>query len=207
VDYARPEPTVENWAWLGQRLVIPVGQEWPWLSADQVHLRQPLVAPSDDPLLLDRLDGLLRASRGFVVRRERHDASLVEVHRHRAGHEWEVSGVKWRLAHVAGQDNLARQVLMRNGQPLAAMQRQGKLLNTWTEFIYDDQGYSFVSPREDGLACPLTNGSGEVVLVAHLGETPRIELRRALPLPFLAMVCAYVMEKSALLDVGARAIP
>ncbi|HUV90284.1 MAG TPA: histidine kinase, partial [Anaerolineae bacterium] len=37
LDRDRPSPTIENWAWLGRKLVIPVGQVWPWLPADQVH--------------------------------------------------------------------------------------------------------------------------------------------------------------------------
>jgi NarL family two-component system sensor histidine kinase LiaS len=49
-DRERPNPTIENWGWLGQRLVIPVGQTWPWHPADQVHLHGPLVEAGEQPL-------------------------------------------------------------------------------------------------------------------------------------------------------------
>jgi len=59
LDRDRPSPTIENWAWLGQRLVIPVGQIWPWLPADQMRLRRPLVDPSEELLMVRKDTGFL----------------------------------------------------------------------------------------------------------------------------------------------------
>ena len=67
----RSRPTIEHWAWLGQRLMIPVGQTWPWLPADQVHLRQPLIDPSQGWVSVRFSGGLVDRRRCFVLRDQR----------------------------------------------------------------------------------------------------------------------------------------
>ena len=67
VNKDHPRPTIENWAWLGRELVIPVGQAWPWLTADQVYLRRPLVEPGEKPLMVKKETGLLGLKRNYIL--------------------------------------------------------------------------------------------------------------------------------------------
>ncbi|MCR4405615.1 MAG: sensor histidine kinase [Anaerolineae bacterium] len=88
LDKNRPNPTIENWAWLGQKLVIPVGQTWPWLPADQVHLRRPLVEATDsEPLLVQYSTGFLGFKRGYSLQLGQQRTPLIWIHRSRAGYE------------------------------------------------------------------------------------------------------------------------
>jgi hypothetical protein len=195
-DRARPNPAIENWMWLGQRLVIPVGQVWPWLPADQVHLRQPLVEPGGEPWLIRRYGGLLGLKRDYVLQSSR-GVPTVRIHHHRWGYAWRLGGALWVLRHVHGPKGTLREVLLRNGQPLAAAQRQGRLLNTWNEFIYDGRGYSLACSLDSPGDCVLADRAGEPVLVFKARDLPLVELRRALPLPLLALVAARVVDEAA----------
>jgi len=194
VDRNRPSPTIENWAWLGQRLVIPVGQTWPWLPADQIHLRRPLVEPSGEPLMIRRDAGFLGFGRDYVFRLGRHGTPLVQVEHSRSGYEWESEGASWALRRIRGLSG--RMVLTRNGQPLAAMQYQGRLLNTWSEIVYDGRGYrlSYVKGRPG--RCVLADEVGDELLAAASGDSPQIELHRPLPLPLLVMVTMRIVDES-----------
>jgi hypothetical protein len=194
----RPNPTIENWMWLGQRLVIPVGQVWPWLVADQVHLRQPLVEPNGDVWLIRRHSGLLGLKRDYVLQCDRRGMPAVRIRHHRWGYEWRLGGVSWALRHVRGPKGSLREVLLRNGQPLAAAQRQGRLLNTWSEFIYDGRGYSLACSLDAPGDCVLADRAGEQVLLVKAGDQLRIELRRALALPLLAMVAVRIVDETAI---------
>jgi hypothetical protein len=86
-------------------------------------------------------------------------------------------------------------VLTRNGQPLAAMQYQGRLLNTWSEIVYDRRGYrlSYVKGRPG--CCVLVDEVGDELLTAASGDSPQIELHRPLPLPLLVMVTMRVVDE------------
>jgi two-component sensor histidine kinase len=185
---SRPNPRIENWAWLGQRLVIPVGQTWPWLPADQVHLRQPLVEPSEQPLYARPGAHLLGRVRMRYLQREPRGRPWIRIRHHRSGHEWRSNGATWALKQIRGPGNSPRAVLTRNGQPLAAMQLQGRLLSTWTEIVYDGRGYRLAQDTN----CPshhrLTDQSGEELVLIEGGTILTVELSRALPLPLLVMV-------------------
>jgi signal transduction histidine kinase len=195
----RPNPTVENWAWLGQKLVIPVGQAWPWLPADRVHLRGPLVEPGEEPLVVRKDTGFLGLGRDYVLhvlRQGQGRTPLVRVERSRSGHEWETDGTSWALRRIGGLSG--RTVLLRNGQPLAAMQYQGRLLNTWSEIIYDGRGYCLCYAKDKDRPDDrvLLDGAGDECLFVKDGDPLQITLRRALPLPLLAMVVIRVLDES-----------
>jgi len=193
VDRNRPSPTIENWAWLGQRLVIPVGQTWPWLPADQVRLRRPLVEPGEESLMVRRDTGFLGLKRDYVFRLGQRRTPLVQVEHSRSGYEWESDGASWALRRIRGLSG--RMVLTRNGQPLAAMQYQGRLLNTWSEIVYDGRGYRLSHVKGQPGCCVLADEVGDELLTAMSGEPSEIELHRPLPLPLLVMVTMRIVDE------------
>jgi len=191
LDKARPSPTIENWAWLGQKLVIPVGQTWPWLPADQVHLRRPLVESHEGPLIVKKGTGFLGLKRGYVLQRGQ---PLVRLRRVKSGYEWKSQGASWALRRVRGLSG--RMVLTRNGQPLAAIQYQGRLVNTWSEIVYDGRGYRLSRSKVLGNYV-LVDEAGDEALSAEGVTLPQIELCRALSLPLLVMVALRIMDEMA----------
>jgi NarL family two-component system sensor histidine kinase LiaS len=195
VDRDRPNPTIENWPWLGQKLAIPVGQTWPWLPADQVHLRHPVVEFAGESLQIRQAPGFLGLRRDYVLQPEHRRTPLVRVHRSRSGYEWESEGASWALRHIRGLRG--RMALMRNGQPLAAIQHQGRLLNTWSEIIYDGRGYRLsyvkVQPGDYELAAE----GGDALLTVKGGFPPQITLQRALPLPLMVMAAMRAVDEAA----------
>lgn len=187
----RPQPRIENWGWLGQKLVIPVGQTWPWLPADQVHLRQPLIEPDGEGLIIgERRSGIYKKKR-FAVLRSQRRVPLVQIRRIYAGYAWRSGGAMWALRYVARSRDWM--VLTRNNQPLAALQSQGRLMNSWSELVYDDRGYRLACAKE-GNSCALIDQDGNQVLVVMGGDTPQIELKRTVPLPLLTMVAARMVD-------------
>jgi len=206
----RPEPTIKNWAWLGQRLVIPVGQTWPWLPADQVHLRHPLIEPGEQPLVVRPRPGLLRLSRHYQIQWPNGNGSPLRIYAHRAGYQWRWERANWALQHVRAPSGVLRAVLTRNRQPVAALQSQGRLLNRWTEFVYDGRGYRLlptkdqVGQRQLGQRAPdqpasaryiLQDRAQETLLTVEQGRLAQAELRRAMPLPLLAMVLMETIDQ------------
>ena len=197
LDRNRPSPTIENWAWLGQRLVIPVGQTWPWLPADRAHLRQPLVEPSEEALTIRKGTGFLGLKRDYILRileQGRPRVPLVRVNRSRSGYEWEAEGASWALRRVRGLSG--RMVLTRNGQPLAAMQYQGRLLDTWNEIIYDGRGYRLSRVKGKDNTRVLVDEVGDEYLSIEGGRAVQVEVRRPLPLPLLVMVAMRVLDET-----------
>ena len=193
LDRDRPSPTIENWAWLGRKLVIPVGQVWPWLPADQVHLRRPLVEPAEEPLVVRPRVGLLGLRRGYVLQPGPHQLPLARLRHVASGYEWESQGAAWALRRVRRLSGGT--VLTRNGQPLAAMQYQGRLLNTWSELVYDGRGYRLSSVKGQPGRYVLVDETGDEVLLIQGGTSPQVELRRALPLPLLVMAAMRVVDE------------
>jgi signal transduction histidine kinase len=206
-DKDRPSPTIENWAWLGQKLVIPVGQTWPWLPADQVHLRRPLVESGGEPLTIKRDAGFLGLRRDYVLdvlqQGQRH-TPLVRVHQGRSGYEWESKDASWALRRIRGLSS--RMVLTRNGQPLAAMQYQGRLVNTWSEIAYDGRGYRLSYAKDRPGQCVLVDEAGDELLLVESNGVLQIELRRALPLPLLVMVAMRVVDEVASTTADVEAV-
>jgi hypothetical protein len=95
---------------------------------------------------------------------------------------------------------------MRNRQPLAALQSQGRLLNRWTEIIYDSRGYRLVpakrelgqrqldqtvSPRPKTDVYTLQDREGETLLRIREDSCLQARLTRTLPLP---LVIAALMQ-------------
>jgi signal transduction histidine kinase len=203
----RPKPTIKNWTWLGQRLVIPVGQTWPWLPADQIHLRQPLIEPNQQPLTVRRKRGPLNLGRHYHLEPPSGSGPSVRIYPHHHGYQWQWQRSTWVLRYVRAPSGVSRAVLMRNRQPLAALQSQGRLLNRWTEFVYDGRGYRVLSAKRT----PGPRTLGDHTLAQHRTEKPagsyilqdrdqetllyitegvslQAELCRALPLPLLVAV-------------------
>lgn len=189
----RPNPSIENWAWLGQRLVIPVGQTWPWLPADQMHLRRPLVEAGEKPLLVKKHAGTLGLGRGYVLQPTQCRTPLVRVRYGRSGYEWKIEDAAWTLRHVRGLNG--RMVLQRKGQPLAAMQYQGRQLSVWSEIVYDGRGYRLSYVQDMPCHCILADETGAELLLAQGDSLPQITLRRALPLPLLVMVALRIVDE------------
>jgi signal transduction histidine kinase len=192
----RPNPESKNWAWLGQRLMIPVGQTWPWLPADQAHLRQPLVEPSQELLTIRREACFGGLGQCYILGSET-GGPLVRLHHRRTGLKWRVRRASWALRRVQSPRGVLRMALMRNGQPLAALQSQGRLLNTWTEIIYDDRGYRLARDKDHPDGYVLTDQENETLLTIERGVVSQIQLCRALPLPLLAVVAAQTIAEES----------
>ena len=77
------------------------------------------------------------------------------------------------------------------------MQLQGRLLDAWTEVVYDNQGYRLSSERARPGHFTLADQAGEQVLDAEGGAELRVVLCRALPLPLLVMAAAAILDKLA----------
>ena len=201
----RPKPTIKNWSWLGQRLVIPVGQTWPWLPADQVHLREPLVEPCEQPLVALYKRGLLGLHRHVQIVSGAENGLQVRIYPHRLGYQWHWERATWTLQQVRAPSGTFRAVLMRNRQPLAALQSQGRLLNRWTELVYDGRGYRLLpAKREPGQCLPGQTRAGGYLLQDREGETLlhisesdplQIKLYRTQPLPLLVAVLMQIITQ------------
>jgi len=193
MEESRPMPTIENWAWLGQKLTIPVGQTWPWLPADQVNLRRPIVEATDGgSLIVKHSSSLLGLLRSYVIQVGQ-KVPLAHIHCGRTGYEWEMLSASWALRRIRGVSG--RMVLTRNGQPMAAMQPQGRMLHTRNEIVYDGRGYrlSYVKGKPGGYV--LVDEANDTLLVAEGSDPDRFELRRALPLPLLVMVTMRIADE------------
>jgi len=187
-EQERPRPSIENWGWLGQKLVIPVGQTWPWLPADQIHLRQPLIETDGEMLIVrERRYGL---GKQFDLLLAAQRIPLLRIRRIRTGYAWHIDSAVWTLRYIARSRD--QMVLMRNDQPLAALQAQGRLMNAWSELIYDDRGYRLVCDK--GGDYVLIDQEGNETWRARMGNRLQIELKRPIPLPLLAMVTARIVD-------------
>ena len=190
-----PRPSIDNWSWLGQRLVIPVGQTWPWLPADETHLRSPLVDTRLGPLVVQKRGSFLGLAASLALTVGQLRRALLHVYTSRSGYEWEADGASWALRRIRGLSG--RRVLTRDGQALAAMQYQGRVLNAWTEIVYDGRGYRISLARSDPSAYVLVDEAGDDVFRAEVGPPTRIELRRALPLPLVVTTALRIAEEVA----------
>jgi hypothetical protein len=75
------------------------------------------------------------------------------------------------------------------------MQYQGRVLNTWSEIVYDGRGYRLSHVRGQPGCYVLADEAGDDALLATVGAKTRIELRRALPLPLLVMVTMRIADE------------
>ncbi len=184
LDKERPVPTIENWAWLGQKLVIPVGQTWPWQPADEAHLRRPLIEPEAGPLAAQKLPQLLHIGTSRVLQQGHTGAVLARIQCDRTGFSWRERKTLWSFRRMRGIKG--RGVLLRNNQPLAATQYQGRLMNTWSEFIYDGGGYR-LSCQPETRGCVLLDQTDDELLKIQPGPPTQITLCRPTPLPLVVM--------------------
>ncbi|MGC9394549.1 MAG: sensor histidine kinase [Anaerolineae bacterium] len=192
----QPDLSLENWAWLGAKLVIPVGQTWPWLPADLRHLRRPLIEPEATPLTCHRGPGFLGLGRAYNITFNEHREPLARIHRSLSGYEWEDASASWALRRVRGVSG--RMALTRNKQPLAAIQYQGRQMNTWSEIIFDGRGYRLAYTKGDtGCAFTLTDEAGQELLCFKNDGVYQITVYRALPLPLLLMTTARILDELA----------
>jgi signal transduction histidine kinase len=197
-----PDLSNDNWTWLGAKLVIPVGQTWPWLPADQQHLHGPLVEPGAAPVKCRRATGFLGLGHAYTLTDDQ-NTFLVRLHRSASGFEWEAEDASWALHTIQGLSG--RMVLTRNEQPLAAIQFQGRQMHTWSEIVYDGRGYCLVYTRGDGKdgahvksgACTyaLADEFGQNLLCFEDDDSYQISLARAIPLPLLVMVVARILDE------------
>jgi signal transduction histidine kinase len=190
-------PRTESWAWLGQRLMIPVGQVWPWLPVDQAnYLRDPQLEPG---VLRCREEARwLGMFHRYTLWAGEAQTPAVHITPDRSGAHWRHgNGAHWALRHVRGLKG--RAILERNEQPLAAMQYQGRELNTWTAIIYDDVMYRLAYEPDGTGGFTLTDELDDLVLNTGGAE---IHLHRALPLPLVAMVVARMIDESAMRRIG-----
>jgi hypothetical protein len=87
-------------------------------------------------------------------------------------------------------------VLERSGQPLAAVQHQGRLLNTWTEIVYDGRGYRLSRDRNSPSDLVLADEVGDEWLSIKGGDVFRITVHQTLPLPLLVIVAMRVLDET-----------
>lgn len=196
----RPRPTYDNWAWLGQKLVIPVGQTWPWLPADQMYLRDPLVEPRAQALRVRRARGLLQIGQSYILQFDQQLKPLVRFHRSHSGYEWKCNGSFWELHVVRGLSG--RMVLTRDQQALAAMQSQGRQMDNWTEIVYDNHGYCLSHVKEQIRTFILTDEQDVPLLHAKGPGLLTITLQRPLPLPLLVSAIAHILDELATIVPG-----
>ena len=122
-----PDISLENWAWLGQRLVIPVGQTWPWVPADQRNLRRPLVDPVDGPYCANKSRKLLGLRSSWRLRSAISGVPLIEIHSTVNGYGWKMEGAPWELRRMRGQQG--RAILTFKRQAVGARSRLSRM---WT---------------------------------------------------------------------------
>jgi signal transduction histidine kinase len=188
----RPCPTIENWSWLGKNLVIPVGQTWPWLPADQVHLQKPLVEADTHPLTLKQVSAFLGLKHDYVLHQEGKRDPLVRIHQGNLGYEWEADGASWALRRE--QSSNGRMVLTRNRQPLAAIQYQGRQMHAWTEIIYNGRGYRLSYIKNRTCAYRLEDEAGAELLCVEPENLAKIKLQRTLPLHLIVMIIVRILD-------------
>jgi NarL family two-component system sensor histidine kinase LiaS len=198
-----PPPRPEAWAWLGERLVVPVGQMWPWLPIDQAHhLREPVAQQGSHVLKRERRLLGLRAT--YALLSADGASTLVRIVPERTGYRWDLAGAEWTLRRVRGLRG--RAVLERKDQALAALQYRGRQMDTWTEIVYDDLSYRLVygdSESEDFL---LLDAGGSTALVATqvlrgAGTFRGVGGSRNLPLPLVAIAIARILDEAEMKEV------
>ena len=97
-------------------------------------------------------------------------------------------------------------VLTRNGQPLAAIQHQGRLLNTWSEIVYDGRGYRLSHVKGQPCSCVLADAVDDGLLFVEGDTDLQVELRRAVPLPLLVMAAVRIVDETASITAAAEAV-
>jgi len=187
LDPSRPQPNIENWLWLGQRLVIPVAQTWPWLPTDDIYLRRPLLDPSQ-ALHVEVSRGLLGLGKGLVLRAGDVSARAGMT---AGGYAWRLHGGRWRYQRISRNGNA---VLFRNGQPLAAVQYQGRQIGMWSELIYAGRGYRLAGSGKPG-QFQLCDEDGQEMAQLTCNNGLEICIQRPLPLNLLMIAALRLLDE------------
>jgi len=191
-------PSIEAWDWLGRKLVIPVGQQWPWPPAEQErYLRRPLV--EEGLLLLKPVRGLMGLAKSHALWSHGARVPVLRIHREHSGHAWDHEGAHWTVLQWGGLRG--RAVLSRNGQALAAMQYHGRQMDMWTEIIYDDRTYQLRYANDPSGGLILYDG-GRQPVTEVLGS--EVRLLQELPLPLVAMVMSRAIDETSIRRVTAQ---
>ena len=187
-----------QWTWLGQRLVVPVGQTWPWVPDDEErHLTQPRIVPESSPLVIREERKLLAIRTLFTIRDSEQRYPLCRIRREKAGYTWDLNSATWDLHHERGL--YGRSILLRNGQPLAALQYQGRQMHTWTQIVYLTQNYSLVVSRTDTDIYTLKDDEGRVYAEINKNDM-MINIQHPLPTTLLIMAVTRFLDEASVVN-------
>ncbi|MEW5868550.1 MAG: sensor histidine kinase [Chloroflexota bacterium] len=187
LDPNRPQIDIENWLWLGQRLVIPVGQTWPWLPADEDYLRRPLLDKSQ-VVRAQVANGVFGLGKGLQL--QTGDLS-VQVRQAVHGYSWRLHGARWNFKRLSSNGS---QVLFRNGQPLAAVQYQGRQMDMWSEFVYIGRGYRLAAGHKAGMF-QFYDEDGQEIAQFNCRPGLEIEIYRPLSLNLLIIALLRLLDE------------
>jgi hypothetical protein len=106
------------------------------------------------------------------------------------GYSWRAEGAAWAVRDYGG-----RWVLFRNGQPLSAVQYQGRQMDTWSEFVYAGRGYRLAAVTSASGEYTLTDEDGQEMLHFAGESTVEIALQRPLPQILLTLVALRALSE------------
>jgi signal transduction histidine kinase len=184
-----------QWSWLGQRLVVPVGQIWPWLPDDEDrHLAEPTISSESSPLMIRRETRFLAIRTLYTLRNGEQRYPLCRILRERAGYTWECNAATWDLRHVQGLRG--RSILFRNGQPLAAMQYQGRQMHTWSQIVYHTRIYKLASNQRNTDIYSLEDDGGRVYAEIRKSDMT-VQVHQFVPTTLLIMVITRFLDEAS----------
>jgi signal transduction histidine kinase len=190
-----------HWLWLGQRLVIPVGQTWPWLPDDeQRHLAEPIINPQISPLVIRKERRLLGIRACYSLRSSEHSEQhypISKILREKSGYSWDLDGGNWDFQHIRGL--YGRSILLRNGQVLAAMQYQGRQMNTWTEVVYQTQTYNLSYNHGNTDIYTLKDNQGNLYVEIDKSKMT-VVIHNPIPLPLLLMTIGRFLDEALVMN-------
>ena len=151
------------------------------------RLRQPLLDP-DQALNVQVSGGLFGFGKG--LRLQSGDIK-VRVGTTPGGYSWRFYGAGWKLQHITNNGNC---VLFRNGQPLAAVQYQGRQIDMWSEFIYAGMGYRLDAVGKAG-EFHLLDENGQEIMQFLCQTGLEIKLQRPAPLTLLLLAALRLLDE------------
>jgi len=204
-DYARTQGArFDDWAWLGERLVIPVGQIWPWLPVDeQNYLHDPLLRPESTPVAIQQERRGLGMAARYSLRPSEQSMPVVRFHHEGTGYTWTADHAAWELRRIRGGQG--RMVLYRNGQALAAVQYRGRQMAIRTEIVYNSRSYVLAYDQEKPGIYLLTDETGGLIVEIDR-RTELINIHSAIPLPLLVIVTVRCIDEVTAMRVDASAL-
>ncbi|TFG72288.1 MAG: hypothetical protein E4H27_02910 [Anaerolineales bacterium] len=193
-DSIQEQANPSQWLWLGEKLVIPVGQTWPWLPDDEErHLSEPIILPHTSPITIRKEKRLLAIRTQYTLRSADQRNPITKIYRERSGYTWDYDNATWDLQQFQGL--YGRSVLLRNGQALAAMQYQGRQMNTWTEIVYRSLTFNLVYGQGTMDCYTLKDSQGHNYGNIHKSEMT-FDINRPIPLPLLVIVVTRFLDES-----------